>query len=167
MEIDDSTVRNRAVIGASRTPGAGRGVQILVKPTVLLATTSGWIPSARLAMALAQAGFLVDALCPSWHPLCKTRAVHQTFSYRGLAPISSFKDAITDANPDLIVPADDLATKHLHQLYLRESAGRMHAASASTELMSIDFTVVWPNSCPGCQLTSRLKKGNITPEMGR
>jgi len=41
-------------------------------------------------------------------------------TYRGLAPLRSFKNAIVAANPDLIVPGDDLATRHLHDLYRRE-----------------------------------------------
>jgi len=36
--------------------------QISLKPSVLIATTRRWIPTARLAMALANAGFVVDAV---------------------------------------------------------------------------------------------------------
>jgi Carbamoyl-phosphate synthase L chain, ATP binding domain len=91
-----------------------------VKPTVLVATTSRWIPTARLAPALAQAGFVVKAVCPPSHLLSRTAAVEEIYSYSGVMPISSFAAAITGANPDLIVPGDDLATSHLHQLHGRE-----------------------------------------------
>jgi hypothetical protein len=40
-------------------------------------------------------------------------------TYRGLAPLKSFEDAISQAKPDLIVPCDDLSTLHLHQIYER------------------------------------------------
>jgi formate-dependent phosphoribosylglycinamide formyltransferase (GAR transformylase) len=40
--------------------------------------------------------------------------------YRDLMPLSSFENAIAAANPDLIVPGDDLATRHLQELYRRE-----------------------------------------------
>ena len=92
-----------------------------MKPTVLVATTSRWIPTARLAMALAKAGFTVKAICPSGHPLGKTGAVKETYTYHGLAPIASLASAIADAQPDIIIPGDDLATRHLHEMYHRKN----------------------------------------------
>ena len=88
-----------------------------MKPTILLATTSRWYPTARLSMALARAGCTVEAVCPSRHPLAKTRAVRRTFSYNGLTPLKSFAHAIAATNPDMVIPGDDLATRHLHGLY--------------------------------------------------
>jgi hypothetical protein len=93
-----------------------------LKPTVLVAATSHWFPTARLAMALAEAGCVVEAICPPRHPLSVTRAVRQTHTYRGLAPLMSLAKAIRAAKPDLIIPGDDLATRHLHHLYRRELA---------------------------------------------
>src|SRR5579863_2529996 len=91
-----------------------------MKPTVLIVTTSSWLPTARLAMALAHAGCTVDALCPAHHPMAKISAVRKTHVYRGLAPLTSFGPAVAKTKPDLIVPGDDLATFHLHRLYERE-----------------------------------------------
>jgi len=91
-----------------------------MKPTVLVATTSCWFPTARLAVALAHAGFTVDAVCPPRHPLGKTSAVRQICPYRGLAPLRSFVEAIAATKPDLILPGDDLGTRHLHHLHSRE-----------------------------------------------
>jgi hypothetical protein len=91
-----------------------------VKPTVLIATTSGWFPPARLAMAMAAAGCIVDALCPARHPLGRMNVVRKTHTYRGLMPLKSFADAISATAPDLIVPGDDLATAHLQRLYEKE-----------------------------------------------
>ena len=91
-----------------------------MKPTILVAATSHWFPTARLAMALADAGCNVEAVCPPRHPLCVTRAVRQTHTYRGLAPLISLANAIHAAKPDLIIPGDDLSTRHLHDLYRRE-----------------------------------------------
>ncbi len=85
-----------------------------------MATTSRWIPTARMAAALAQAGFSVKAVCPTAHPLSTTAAVKEIYPYSGIAPLSSFADAIARANPDLVVPGDDLATLHLHHLYALE-----------------------------------------------
>jgi hypothetical protein len=91
-----------------------------MKPTVLIVTTSSWLPTARLAMALAHAGCTVDALRPAHHPMGKISAVRKTHIYRGLAPLTSLARAVAKTKPDLIVPGDDLATLHLHCLYERE-----------------------------------------------
>ena len=91
-----------------------------MKPTVLLATTSRWYPSARLTMALANAGCSVEAVCPARHPLRRTKSVRRAHAYHGLAPLLSFARAISTAHPDFIVSGDDLATQHLHRLYARE-----------------------------------------------
>jgi hypothetical protein len=89
-------------------------------PTVLVATTSRWYPTARLAMALANYGCVVEMLCPLGHPITKTMAARKTYRYHGLTPLRSFAAAITNAQPDLIIPGDDLATRQLHRLYDRE-----------------------------------------------
>jgi hypothetical protein len=73
-----------------------------------------------LAVALANAGFVVDAVCSSKHPIANTDAIRKTYKYRGLDPLISFGDAISAAKPDLIVPGDDRATQHLHLLYAQE-----------------------------------------------
>jgi hypothetical protein len=89
-------------------------------PTVLISTTTRWFPTARLVVGLANAGFTVDAVCPSNHPLAKTGMVRKIYRYRGLDALASFADAITAAKPDLIVPGDDLATQHLQILHDQE-----------------------------------------------
>ena len=89
------------------------------KPTILIAATERWYPTARLGMALADAGCNVEAVCPAGHPLEKTSSVRQAHSYHGLTPLMSFVHAIQATKPELIVPADDLATRHLHQLHDR------------------------------------------------
>ena len=91
-----------------------------MKPTVLMATTSRWIPTARLAVALANAGFIVDAVCPSAHPILNTDAIREIYRYKGLDPLTSFKHAISAAKLDAIIPGDDRATQHLHLLYAQE-----------------------------------------------
>jgi hypothetical protein len=71
-------------------------------------------------MALAYAGFTVDMVCPRRHPLSKTIVARKMHSFNGLAPLRSLRAAIADAGPDLIVPGDDLATRHLHRLHNHE-----------------------------------------------
>lgn len=71
-------------------------------------------------MALHNAGFIVEAVCPRNHPLSKISVVRRTYTYSGLFPTSSLSNALAGAKPDLIIPGDDLATSHLHRLYWRE-----------------------------------------------
>jgi formate-dependent phosphoribosylglycinamide formyltransferase (GAR transformylase) len=105
-----------------------------MKPTVLIATTARWLPTARLGMALANAGCAVDAVCPSRHPIRVTTLLRQAYGYNGLAPLESFAAAIAAAKPDLIIPGDDAAIVHLHGLYDREQR-RAEAGMATCELI--------------------------------
>ncbi|HTV57359.1 MAG TPA: ATP-grasp domain-containing protein [Verrucomicrobiae bacterium] len=116
-----------------------------MKPTVLVATTCHWFSSARLSMALTSAGFSVEAICPPYHPLHKTSAVRKTYTYQGLTPQMSFADAIASAKPDLILPGDDLATRHLQQLYERgKRKGKAGAAVCSLIERSIGPAECFP-----------------------
>jgi hypothetical protein len=74
-------------------------------------------------MALVNAGCTVKAVCPVRHPLARTSAVSQVLTYHGLAPLVSLAGAIAATKPDLVLPFDDLATVHLHDLYHREMRG--------------------------------------------
>ena len=91
-----------------------------MKPTVLVVTTTNWVPTARLAVALGDAGFRVEALCPPDHPVGETRAASRIHHYQGLAPLRSLARAIAAAEPDLVIPGDDLAARHLHELHGRQ-----------------------------------------------
>jgi hypothetical protein len=119
-----------------------------VKPTVLVVTTSLWFPTARLAMALAKAGFTVEALCPPHHPLSNIQAVRRTYRYSGLFAVSSLGAAVASAQPDLIIPGDDLAARHLHLLHRRErnrgpagakTCGLIEASLGSAESFSVVY----------------------------
>lgn len=103
-----------------------------MKPTVLVATTTCWIPTVRLGIALAKAGFTVKALCSARHPLRMGEAAGKIYTYHGLAPILSLTKAIAEAKPDIIIPGDDLATEHLHELYQRrKNAGEAGEATCA------------------------------------
>jgi hypothetical protein len=117
----------------------------MASPKVLLAATDRWYPTARMGMALAEAGCAVSAVCPSGHPLRLTRALGQMHKYNGLAPLASFRDAIRASGPDLVVPADDLATWHLHELYTSES---LHAGAGREICKLIERSLGAPESFP-------------------
>jgi Carbamoyl-phosphate synthase L chain, ATP binding domain len=91
-----------------------------LKPTVLVVTTSRWFPTARLVVALANAGCIVQAVCPSNHPISQTKVIDRLFTYRGLSPLKSISAAISASDPALLVSGDDLATSHLHALHAQQ-----------------------------------------------
>ena len=91
-----------------------------MKPTILVAATARWFSTARLVMSLVRAGCAVDIICPAGHPVEKTGAAGRVYAYSGLRPLTTFANAIGAASPDLLIPGDDLATQHLHNLYSRE-----------------------------------------------
>jgi hypothetical protein len=104
------------------------------RPRVLLAATCRWFTTARLAMALADAGCEVEAVCPRGHPVTRTRAVARTHAYRPLAPLASVRAALEAAQPDVVIPCDDLATAHLHRVYEGVAASRPGGVATRTLL---------------------------------
>ncbi|MGB0011029.1 MAG: ATP-grasp domain-containing protein [Candidatus Sulfotelmatobacter sp.] len=125
FELMTMAIRELDKVTASSHPNP----RLSSHPTVLVATTSRWYPTARLAMALANYGCVVEMLCPAGHPITKTTAANKIYRYHGLAPLRSFAAAITNARPDLIIPGDDLATRQLHRLYDLEQK-RDHSGSS-------------------------------------
>jgi len=89
-----------------------------VAPKVLLTDTSRWAGGARLAIELSKVGCDVSALCPiPGHPLLKVRGVRKTFSYSSLRPVDALMAAIEAAEPQIVIPCDDRAVEHLHELH--------------------------------------------------
>ena len=132
-----------------------------MKPTVLVATTSRWYPTARLGMALASAGCKVEAVCPARHPILKTKAVRRGHVYRGLAPLASLAHAISRTQPDFIISGDDLTTQHLHRLYAQEKS---HRKSESPICGLIERSLGSPQSFP--ILSARADFMNVAREEG-
>jgi carbamoylphosphate synthase large subunit len=102
---------------------------------VLLTDTDRRPYAARLALVLAQAGCEVSAICSVYgHPVRKTQVVRQTFAYSALRPLDSLLHAIEAADPDIVIPCDDRAVRHLHDLHAR-SLKRRGAADAVGQLI--------------------------------
>ncbi len=116
-----------------------------MKPTALIATTTSWFPTARLAVGLADAGFHVEAVCPPRHPLSTLDSMQRVHAYRSLRPLSSFASAILLAKPDFIVPGDDLAANYLHRLHTAECARH---DSRSIVCAAIERSLGAPESFP-------------------
>jgi len=71
----------------------------------------------QIAMAFASRGCGVEVVCPSGHPALSTRAVRALHRYNAIAPIRSFRAALLQSRPEIVVPSDELAMRHLHRLY--------------------------------------------------
>lgn len=90
------------------------------RPHVLLADSTRWPEAARLAIGLSNAGIDVSAVCPSrGHPLRKTRCIRRILPYGGLRPLDSLVAAINATKPRIIIPCDERAVQHLHELHAR------------------------------------------------
>ena len=96
--------------------------QTAAAPAVLLTATLRWPIAARLAIAFTGMGCVVEAVCPRQHPVARVRAIRKTHAYSALAPLQSLRTAVAAAAPDLVIPCDDNAAVHLHQLYLSTTA---------------------------------------------
>src|SRR6185437_319065 len=83
---------------------------------VLLSTTMLWPAPARLAGAFAACGATVEALAPRRHPVSECKSLTKLHPYRPLQAISGLHNALDTAQPDLIIPCDDRAVRHLAAL---------------------------------------------------
>lgn len=99
----------------------------VASPKVLLTATNRWATPARIAIGLSKAGCRVSAVCPArGHPLASTTVVERIFRYSSLWPRESLLRAIEATQPQVIVPCDDRAVQHLHEIHacaLREGPG--------------------------------------------
>ncbi|HEX6494683.1 MAG TPA: hypothetical protein VF018_04315, partial [Acidobacteriaceae bacterium] len=86
------------------------------QPHLLLLATQRWATAARLGLAMRAVGFRVSIWSPYGHPLLLTGAVDRHHAYRTFETLDSLEAAVIAADPQLIVPCDDLATFHLQQL---------------------------------------------------
>jgi hypothetical protein len=89
------------------------------QPKVLLCSRLWWASSARLALAFLRAGCRVSAVCPPSHPLRHVTGLDSLHSYANLDPAGSLRNAILASGAELVVPCDDAAVWHLHQLHNR------------------------------------------------
>ena len=82
----------------------------------------------------------------------KTREVSKIWPYRAMNPIQSLTAAIEATDPDLIVPCDDRAVRHLHELYARlkgtsgrriqELIARSLGSPASFDVLTSRFALI-------------------------
>ena len=113
---------------------------------VLLADTTRWSEAARLAIALSEAGCAVSSICPArGHPLFKIRGLRQAFVYSPLRPLDSLAAAIKRVSPAIIIPCDDRAVGHLHELH---ASARLQGPSGRGVADTIERSLGPPESYP-------------------
>jgi glutathione synthase/RimK-type ligase-like ATP-grasp enzyme len=104
-----------------------------MKPRILLAATSRWPVAARLAAAFAEAGSAVEIVCPPGHPAATLRIGPKSHVFQRRAPLASLRSALQAAEPDLIIPCDEAATRHLHRFHAR----LLRLGSAATWMLEV------------------------------
>ena len=138
----------------------------MAQAKVLLATTTNWPCTPRLMIELLRAGHAVSIVCPKRHCSEKIRAYHETFPYEPFSALNSLARAIHAAKPDIIVPCDDLAVRHLHLLY---ASKRVHWGSRANIQALIAYSLGDPESFPIVASRQDLldiarQEGILTPE---
>ena len=108
-------------------------------PKVLLATTCRWFSTARLAMAFRRVGCEVDLVCPPNHPAFSTHALQHRYRYHGVSAQQSFRNAILKSGPDVVVPCDDVAMRHMHRLYSTASQSTDEDSKAICKLLQVSM----------------------------
>ena len=90
-------------------------------PSALVITTLRWLSTARLGLALSEAGFVVNAVCPAGHPLRKADFLGSAWRNSVISPLAVLRDAVVSTKPDLVVPCDDRALAQLLALHAAET----------------------------------------------
>ena len=84
---------------------------------ILVATTTWWPSAARLVVAFRDHGAAVSAICPRGNPLRVVSGVRAIHDYSAMFPLDALRRAIEAERPDIVVPTDDRAVRHLHALH--------------------------------------------------
>lgn len=86
-------------------------------PRVLLVTAFRWITSVRAALEFCQSGYEVHVVCPSWSDFAAQPFVSRFWRLGLFRPENNVLRAIVASHPDLIIPLDDCARRHLNSIY--------------------------------------------------
>ncbi len=118
-------------------------------------------------MRLTKAGWNVAALYPrDGHPLSKTSGISPRLPYDAVKPLESIRSAIETVKPELVVPCDDRAVGHLHELQALAAAGGPSLAHVAALIeRSIGSPASYPVVESRIQLMSCARDlGILTPE---
>jgi thioesterase domain-containing protein/glutathione synthase/RimK-type ligase-like ATP-grasp enzyme len=150
----------------SETTASGRGSW---RPKALVVSALPWISAARLALALSEAGFEVEALCPAGHALAKVDFVRKAHRLALVRPLQSLRQALERSGADLVIPCDDpsaaalrslhedssgtdAAAEHLRALITRSLGDAEHFPSLGSRARLMAFALVEGVPCPGTSI---------------
>jgi biotin carboxylase len=102
---------------------------------VLLLATGVWTSTARLALALDALGCEVTLMAQRMHPAAKLEVVKRRYGYKSLRPVESVLEAIRGAQPDAVIPVDELAVLHLEELRAAAQASQGEEQLAAIALL--------------------------------
>ena len=149
--------KSRASFAASDLLGVGTKHRFGTMARILLTATLKWPAAARLAGAFAALGAEVEALVPRGHAIEASRHAARLHVYHPLAALRGLRRAIEIAKPDLIVPCDDRAVRHLLALQAR----RRESAVAELIARSIGKVDSYPQMFSRCAFLEAARKEGI------
>ncbi len=121
-----------ARFGKNRMPGFSIG-RALMYTKILIATSVRWIATSRLAIALADAGCAVEAVCPGDHSLRKIGAVERCHPYSALAPLRS----LTTERPSICIFSTGICYPVSHPAQILRCAGSVLSSDVRSVLPPI------------------------------
>jgi glutathione synthase/RimK-type ligase-like ATP-grasp enzyme len=86
-------------------------------------------------MAFRRVGCEVHLVCPPNHPALSAHALQQSYRYHGVSAQQSLRNAMLKAAPDVVIPCDDVAMRHMHRLYWIASQGKNEESMAISKLL--------------------------------
>jgi len=89
---------------------------MLPRCKVLIVSWLKWPTSARLALAMSEAGAEVEVLCPPAHPLLSLKGLGRRHAYGLRGGARSLARAVKRGAPDFVIPCDDVALAHVRAL---------------------------------------------------
>lgn len=127
----------------------------------MIVTTMRWFSAARLAYALAEAGFAVSACRPAHHPLDVVDTLAGDYRLRRVGRLASLEAAIRAARPDLLLPDDERAWALLRRLHDHTTDPETSALIAR----SLGHADDWPLIASRAEVAREARKaGVLVPE---
>lgn len=83
----------------------------------LLVSSRRWVHTARLALAVRDAGFTVGLVAPTGHPLERLSWIRSVGSYSALRPCRTVSHALNTSGAEIVIPADDAAADTVFRAY--------------------------------------------------
>lgn len=147
----------------ARRGAAGATCRRLRAPVVLLVASGGWASTVKLAASLVNAGLSVAVAAPASNPVRAVPGLAGAFGYAPPRPVHVLARAIAESGCELVIPCDERALGHLHEL-VREDTGPIHAVIARSLGRPEAYPVVRDRAA---LLETAVRVGVATPPFAR